>query len=321
MATTKRILISGGNGYVGRELTRILRKEHEVCVLDALRSGSIRFRPDELDGLRFQKTDLRDADATKAVVQSFNPDVIVQLAAIHFIPECEQQPELALSTNVNGTLNLLRAAPQGSRFVFASSGAVYRPDDAPHNEMTATIEPSDIYGLTKLHGEHYVRYFATQRQLEAVVVRLFNVVGPGETNPHLLPEIVAQLKSGRSTLSLGNLSPKRDYIHVQDAASGFAATAVRSGITPGTTETINLGTSKSYSVSEVLDKLKRTANIEFSVKQDPSRVRKVDRPHLAADIHRINTVFGWKPRLTIDDALADLWRSPDLAADLMARYM
>ena len=126
---------------------------------------------------------------------------------------------MRVETNVHGTVNLLCAAPPGTRFVFASSGAVYKPDDKPHVEDDATLGPSDVYGYTKLHGEHYVKYFAAQRVSRAVVVRLFNVVGPGETNPHLLPEIIAQLKAGRTTLRLGNMSPKRDYIHVRDAAS------------------------------------------------------------------------------------------------------
>jgi UDP-glucose 4-epimerase len=319
MLNKQRILISGGNGYVGRELTRLLKGAADVCVLDSLRSAALRFSPAESTGLQFEQIDIRDASAVAAIMSAFNPDVIVHLAAIHFIPECEQQPELAVSTNVLGTLNLLRSAPAGSRFVFASSGAVYKPDEKPHHE-SALIEPSDVYGFTKLHGEHYVRYFAQQRDLSAVIVRLFNVVGPGETNPHLLPEIVAQLKAGRSTLSLGNLWPLRDYIHVQDAAAGFATAALHADAKSGSTETVNLGTSKSYSVSDILERLRGTAGISFTVQQDSSRLRKVDRPNLAADIGHIQRVFGWKPRFTIDDAIADLWRNPDLTKDLTAKY-
>src|SRR5690606_36433472 len=153
-----------------------------------------------------------------ALAQDFTPDAIIHLAAVHYIPECEQSPDLAVRTNVTGTVNTLLAAPPGCRFVYASSGAVYRPDPHPHSEAAAAVAPTDIYGFTKLHGEQYVRYLAHRREFAAVIVRLFNVVGPGETNPHLLPEILAQLKAGRSTVRLGNLSPRRDYIHVEDAA-------------------------------------------------------------------------------------------------------
>ena len=225
----KRILVTGGNGFVGREVVRLLYDEHAVCVADNLRSGPLRFNAGELSKFRFEPVDIVDAPLVSRIVADFAPDTIIHLAAIHYIPECEQDPLLAAEINIEGTLNLLLAAPCGARFVFASSGAVYHPDTKPHIEAKAILGPSDIYGYTKLHGEHYVSYLASQRNFSAVVVRLFNVVGPGETNPHLLPEIVAQLKAGRKILRLGNLWPKRDYIHVRDAARGFVAVALERG--------------------------------------------------------------------------------------------
>jgi len=314
----KRILVTGGNGFVGRQVVRLLREEHDVCVADNLRSGPVRFSDEELRAIRLAEVDIRDEAAVSALFADFQPDTIIHLAAIHYIPECEQHPALALQTNVQGTVNLLTASPRGARFVFASSGAVYQPDDKPHRESGA-LAPSDVYGFSKLHGEHYVGYFAAQRGLNAAVVRLFNVVGPGETNPHLLPEIVAQLKSGRSTLRLGNTWPKRDYIHVRDAARGFVAVALKDAPAAGTV-TVNLGTSKPYSVDEIVGKLRGVASISFSMEQEQSRLRKVDRPYLAADIGEIRSRFDWTPEASIDDALADLWREPDLSPSLMAKY-
>lgn len=316
----QRVLITGGNGFVGREVTRMLYGAHDVCVVDNLRRGPLRFASDELAKMRFERTDITDAAAIAALVSDFRPDTIIHLAAIHYIPECETDPALAVRTNIDGTVNLLLAAPENARFVFASSGAVYKPDDKPHAEAEAALGPSDVYGFTKLHGEHYVKHFASSRRLSSVVVRLFNVVGPGETNPHLLPEIIAQLKAGRTTLRLGNMTPKRDYIHVRDAARGFIAVALNSSLAAPKTLTVNLGTSRSYSVAEIVAKLKDVANIDFSLQQEPARLRAVDRPHLAADIREISTHFGWSPQATIDDALADAWREPDLTPELAGKY-
>jgi UDP-glucose 4-epimerase len=153
-----------------------------------------------------------------------------------------------------------------------------------------------------------------------VIVRLFNVVGPGETNPHLLPEIIAQLKAGRQSIRLGNLWPKRDYIHVRDAARGFAAAALEGTVVNGDAVAVNLGTSNSYSVAEVVDRLRRISGCQFELLEDSSRVRAVDRPVLTADVGRIRRMFGWSARLSIDDALADLWREPDLSEALLAKY-
>ena len=204
--------------------------------------------------------------------------------------------------------------------MLASSGAVYAPSAEPHHEQRSLVKPEDVYGHTKAQAEQHLRHFATTRELQAVIVRLFNVVGPGETNPHVLPEIVAQLKSGVRTLQLGNLTPERDYIHVQDAAAGFAAAVTASPVEPGEVLTVNLGTSVTHSVGDLLDRLRHIAGIDFDVATDPTRLRPVDRPVLRADITAIAEHFGWRPTKTVDDALADLWRDPDLAPHLLQRY-
>lgn len=315
----KRIMVTGGNGYVGRELVRFLAGDNEVCVADNLASGPIRFRAEERNRFRFAEIDLTDEAAVARLFSEFQPDIVVHLAAVHYIPQCERDPVGAVRNNVIGTMTVLAHMPEGSRIVFASSGAVYKPDTEPHIE-TSLQQPSDIYGLTKLHGEHYVANVAAKGAIGAVVVRLFNVVGPGETNPHLFPEIVAQLKAGRRIVRLGNLWPKRDYIHVKDAASGFAAAALAEDITPGEVLTVNLGTSKASSVSEVVERLREISQLRFEIEADNSRVRKVDRPFLSANTALIRERFGWKPAFTVDDAMADLWRDPELTSSLSEQY-
>ncbi|PSB08079.1 epimerase [Pleurocapsa sp. CCALA 161] len=315
-----RILITGGRGYVGRTLTRLLMQDHSVCVVDNHRYGLSRFEAQELKHFQLKNIDIRDLQKLERVIQDFQPEVIIHLAAIHYIPECETQLNLTLSTNIEGTVNLLSLCPPDCRFVFASSGAIYSPQDTPHNEASSPTEPMDVYGFTKLQGEHYVKYFAKRRGFAAVIVRLFNVAGPGETNPHLLPEIFAQLKSSQRTIKLGNLSPKRDYIDVRDAARGFWAAASRGNVPPKSVTTVNLGTMKQYSVVELLDRIKVISGIEFEIEQDVQRLRKVDRPYLFADISQIEALFGWKPKFNINDTIKAMIHEPDLPVHLVKKY-
>ncbi len=278
-----------------------------------MRYGTWRFSAAEQSRIRLIQLDICEPGAVTALMAEWAPDVVIHLAAIHYIPECEADPALAVATNISGTVNLLQAAPAGSRFVFASSGAVYKPANEPHCEATSELGPSDIYGYTKLHGEHYVGAMAAKHGLKAVIVRLFNVVGPGETNPHLVPQLVAQLKAERDTIELGNLSPRRDYIDVRDAAAGFTAAALSENILAGHTCVVNLGTSRTWSVAEVVDKLRDISGRAFKVVQTNDRIRAVDRPVLAADNRRMTEMFGWRQQYTLDDSLAALWVNPDLA--------
>jgi len=309
-----RIVVTGANGFVGVHLVRELARQHEVLAIDNLRYGDWRFAAPEMQRIRTATTDLRDRDSLTAVISNFDPHAIIHLAAVHFIPECERLPDQAISINVEGTVNLLLTCPSACRFVYTSSAAVYCPKDAAHSELEDPVGPVDVYGFTKLHGEDFVRYFAAQKNLQSVIVRLFNVIGPGETNPHVLPEIIKQLKTGVRKLSLGNVQPKRDYIYVTDVAEGFIAAATQpfpqaAGQGP---VVVNLGSGKSYSVSELVERLSTIIGEGIEIEVDPQRVRKVDRPNLLSDNTRMRQFFAWTVRHGIEQALSKTWANPDL---------
>jgi len=146
-------------------------------------------------------------------------------------------------------------------------------------------------------------------------VRLFNVVGPGETNPHVLPEIIKQLKAGTRVLRLGNTHPKRDYIDVRDVADGFIAAALktRANEAQASPTIVNLGSGKSYSVRELLDRLSMLVGFNIDVEVDAARVRAVDRLNLLSDNSRMRTLFAWEPSHGINDALSNIWANPDFS--------
>ncbi|HVZ98875.1 MAG TPA: NAD-dependent epimerase/dehydratase family protein [Caulobacterales bacterium] len=302
-----KIMVTGANGFVGMEAVRQLWRDHEVLAVDSLRYGPWRFSEEEMQGFDVDASDLRDRAAVERLMRTFEPDAIIHLAAIHFIPECERLPDEAVSINIQATNNLLNSAPRRSRFVFASTAAVYAPSDVAHRESDI-LGPMDVYGHSKLAAENFAEYFMSTRDFEAVIVRLFNVVGRGETNPHVLPEIIAQLRRGERRLSLGNIHPKRDYIHVSDAARGFIAAAVQPYPAElGSVPVVNLGSGVSYSVREMIHLLEDVVGARIAVEIDPAKVRKVDRPQLLADNTRMRTLFDWAPAYDLRAALAETW--------------
>ena len=164
-------------------------------------------------------------------------------------------------------------------------------------------------GWTKLHAEDYVRYVTERNGLDSVIVRLFNVIGPGDTNPHVVPEIVRQLRLGRRRIALGNVDPKRDYVHVDDVADGLVAVALPAPdlLKADGPDVVNLGTGRSYSVRELLQKLSAIVGHDLGIDVDRARVRSVDRPELVADSARLRERFGWTPRRDIDASLQSVW--------------
>lgn len=309
-----RIMVTGANGFVGLQLIReLIKTDHDVVAVDSLRYGPWRFSDEEMSQFSIAEIDITDEDFVQQIMEEYQPESIIHLAAVHFIPECEQKPAETVSINVLGTVNLLKHMPKGCRFVHTSSAAVYLPSEEPHTEFGSAIGPVDVYGYTKLHGEDYCKYFAERKDAETVVVRLFNVVGPGETNPHVLPEIIKQLKDGKRTLQLGNITPKRDYIHVADVARGFIACAT--GTIPADEKlplTVNLGTGTSHSVAEMLEVLSEIIGQEIEVETDPARVRAVDRPELLADNSRMKSIFGWTAEHDLRQSLKDTWDDPNI---------
>ncbi len=302
------VLVTGGLGYVGRELVRQLCEQDniELHVIDNLDCGKHRLETMDQKKFTLHITDIRDRQATTDTVQKIKPDLVYHLAAIHYIPLCESDPGNAVSVNVMGTVNLLDCLPPKTRFVFASTAAVYAPEDGAHTEGRSAEKPMDVYGWTKYHGEQYVRYYSDIGKVRGTIVRLFNVVGSGETNPHLAPAIIEQLSDGVTQVKLGNLFPHRDYIDVTDVALGFQKIA-QAGSTQEELLCCNLGTGRSHAVSEMVEQIAAAAGIALEIEQDSDRIRAVDRPMLKASTERLKEKTGWTPSVPLSESMQRAW--------------
>jgi UDP-glucose 4-epimerase len=299
-----KILITGGAGFIGSAVVPALLKEnYDVYVLDNLSFGNRKFI--DIPDSRFFLADIRHAEEVDEIIPQLNPDMVVHLAAIHFIPYCNQHPFEAADTNIRGTMNVLNACKKTTslkKLFFASTAAVYPISDGPVSE-THVLHPLDIYGLSKLTGESLCKEFHLETSIDTIVCRFFNAFGPNETNPHLIPEIEKQLKDGQRTISLGNLTPKRDFIHTFDMASAVTKLLKLEGVG---FDIFNLGRGIEYSVVEIVEAFSRQLKEEIRIEVDPARVRKVERQHLLADVSKLKEKAGWEPIWGIDEGIRDL---------------
>lgn len=305
-----KCLVTGGCGFVGPALVRrLLAEKCEVVVVDDLSRGS----PENLGPDRDEVTLVTD-DVTGGmdhILLPFQPEVVFHLAAMHFIPDCDADPLRCLRINAEGTRVLLGAAAALDRpaaVILASSAAVYAPGDVAHQEEDV-LGPLDVYGYSKRWAEELTSNYADRTHAGVGIARLFNVFGPGETNPHLIPSIICQIQAGE-TLRLGNLSSKRDYIFVDDVAD--ALVRMGSHCRSGQSVTLNVGSGKAYAGSEVVDALLRlsTRHAKPSVTVDPGRIRTVDRPILQASCDLARKVLNWAPATSLYVGLQASWQNP-----------
>jgi UDP-glucose 4-epimerase len=297
-----KILITGGAGFIGSAVIGNFQKHnHELFVIDNLSFGNRQFI--QVPEAAFFKDDILNKDRIFEIINNIKPDIIVHLAAIHFIPYCNEHPYDSSDINIRGTMHVLEAAQKAGvkKLFFASTAAVYPIYDEAVSENHST-GPLDIYGLSKLTCEHLCNEFHLMTEIPTVVCRFFNAFGPNETNPHLIPEIQKQILGGNRKIKLGNLTPKRDFIHTHDMANAVKILLENTG---QGIHTYNLGRGIEYAVTEIVDAFAKAIGEPIEIEVDPARVRKVERMHLLADVSKLKSL-GWEPKIGIEEGIKTL---------------
>src|SRR5580658_7397717 len=272
-------LVSGGLGFIGNELVRQLIGS-PTAILD--NRNRVAPKIEDLCDVPVREVNLVDHDEVAAALKELKPRVVFHMAAIHYIPECNANPERTQRVNVEGTLSLLRACSAAGveHLLLASSGAVYADSPDALTEQSPALQV-DIYGWTKLHAEQLCAWHASMEGLPVTLCRLFNNYGPRETNAHIIPEIIGQLRKS-DTLHLGNISPRRDYIHTSDTARALRALAA---VPPprGGVRVVNVASGQHCSVEELILLMGRQLHRKLEVSHDPARFRKADKLVQVAD--------------------------------------
>jgi dTDP-glucose 4,6-dehydratase len=324
--TQKRILVTGGAGFISSNMIRYLLQEtdHEVVTMDALTyAGNLANLADviEHDRLRFIHGDIRDlADVTSALE---GVDVIVNAAAeSHVSKSIEQGGGEFVTTNVVGTQVLLDAMRERpiERFILISSSEVYGTAESDPMTEDHPLNPRSPYAGTKAGGDRLAYSYWCTYGLPITVIRPFNNYGPFQHPEKVIPRFIIQALTDRPLTIHGNGLASRDWLHVSDTAEAITA-ACEVPLDAIVGETINVATGVDESVEEIADAILAILGKPSSLKQHiTDRPGQVDRHIGSTD--RALKLLGWRSSIPFSDGLERTVRwyrdNPDWWQSVMA---
>jgi len=297
----KRILVTGGAGFIGSHITDALVADNEVVILDDLSTGSLDNVPAEAE---FVEGDVRDREAMSSVMEGV--DIVFHHAAIVSVEQSVEDPELTHDVTTRATIQLLEfARRESARVILASSAAVYgQPESVPITETDQT-EPTSPYGLAKLHADQYVRLYAELYNVEAIPLRYFNVYGPRQTAGDysgVISIFLEQAQAGGPITVHGDGTQTRDFVHVSDVVQANLLAATEG--TPGTA--YNIGTGETISILELAETIREAVATEVPIRIEHIDKREGDIDESQAAIGRATDDLGFRPTIRLQDGLADL---------------
>ena len=313
------ILVTGGAGYIGSHVVRLLQeKGHRVTVIDNLSSGF----SGRIGAAKLVELDLAAEAATATLVDLITSESItsvIHLAARKQVGESVTKPEWYFEQNIGGMAHLLEAMRQTKvdKLVFSSSAATYGMPDTDFVNEDFDCKPINPYGQTKLIGEWMTANAARAWGLRAVNLRYFNVAGAGwseladTATMNLVPIVFAALDAGKSPVVFGtdydtaDGTCVRDYVHVLDLAEAHVTSLDYLDRDTREHSTFNVGTGKGASVFEVLAEIKRVTKIDFEIDLQPRRPG--DPPYLCADVSRIKEHLGWTAKRDLAEIIESAW--------------
>jgi len=297
----KRILVTGGAGFIGSHIADALVSDNEVVILDDLSTGSLDNVPSEAE---FVEGDVRDREAMSSVMEGV--DIVFHHAAIVSVEQSVEDPELTHDVTTRATIQLLEfARRESARVILASSAAVYgQPESVPITETDQT-EPTSPYGLAKLHADQYVRLYAELYNVEAIPLRYFNVYGPRQTAGDysgVISIFLEQAQAGGPITVHGDGTQTRDFVHVSDVVQANLLAATEG--TPGTA--YNIGTGETISILELAETIREAVATEVPIRIEHIDKREGDIDESQAAIGRATDDLGFRPTIRLQDGLADL---------------
>jgi dTDP-glucose 4,6-dehydratase len=297
----KKFLVTGGSGFIGNEVVRqLLEKGAVVTILDNFSSGKKNYLSSHKN-LKIVRGSIENEGIVAKSVK--DQEVVINLAALPFIPDSYDHPLEFFKVNTLGSVNAIVQSIKSksvSSFVQISSSEVYGSAQyIPMDENHPTL-PHSTYAVSKLAADRAAFSLHKEHGFPIVIIRPFNSYGPRFTQPYIIPEIIKQISNNSSTLKLGNVKATRDFTFVSDTADAIIrASSEKKAVG----EVINIGSGSDVAILELAKKIIRLSKRKITIRYDEDRERPYDVNKLVCNNNKAKKILGWQPKVSLEDGL------------------
>ncbi len=300
----RRILITGGTGFVGSHLIALLRADNTSII-----SMSSSKRLADIPGAEYLRVDIRNPEEVRVALREASPDEIYHLAAVSAVDASWKNPRHAFDVNVLGSYNIFDAALNLSpapRVLNVSTSQVYASSDSVLTE-SSPLHPDNPYAATKAMTELLTVQYGRSRGGGIITVRPFNHTGPGQLPHFVLSSIAKQLAEIRigirpAVLALGNINVRRDFTDVRDVVRAYKMIMDKGS--PG--ETYNVCSGTTTGLREIVEMFRKAAGVEVSVESDNEKIRSNDSDIVWGSPSKIRERTGWIPEIPMVKTIQDM---------------
>lgn len=302
----KKILVTGGAGFIGSNLIDRLAPDNKVIVLDNLSTGLLSNLDKSKAQITFVKGDILDKAILKDIIAEV--EVIFHLAANVGNIKSIKQPDVDMEINIRGTLNLLEACRRAKiqRLVYSSSGAIfgeckYLPIDEEH-----PLNPESPYAVSKLAAEKYCLAFHNVFGLPTTAIRYFNVYGPRQDTSEYANAVsifLSRTKQGKPLTVFGDGEQTRDFVFVQDVVSANVLAASQPAAVG---QIFNIATGQATSINRIAEIIRRVSHKVIPITYTNPRAGEVI--HSRATIEKARKLLGYNPQTSLDEGLQVTWQ-------------
>ena len=311
MTASRRVLITGGSGFVGQWTLRgALERGWSVFAgtISGPPAGSKVLSSRELNAACWLELDVTSESSIDRAVRAAAPDFVVHLAGIAFPPEANAAPARTFDVNAVGTQRLLVALGSARvRTLVAGSAEQYGLQESSAYPLaeTATLRPLTPYAVSKTAQELIALAAHRTTGADVVCTRSFNHSGVGHAESYLLPSLVRRVRElppAGGTLSIGTSTAVRDYLHVADVVEAYLR-LLESGHAG---EVYNVSSGQGMTVLEIAQRVLKRTGVRADISSDSTLLRPIDVPVRVGDNAKLRAATGWMPQRSIDDIIDDL---------------